>query len=360
MKAVAVYPGKKDSAHIRDVPAPEPGPGEVLVKLIRIGLDGTDSEINSALYGWAPKGEDYLILGHETFGRVQAVGKGVNGLKPGEGVVATVRRDCHWNCINCENDENDNCLTGDYMERGIKERHGMLAEFYVDDPRFIVPIPEEHAEVAVLLEPLTIAEKGVFQTFEAQKRMAWEPKTALVLGVGPLGVLCAMVLRDMEIETFAVGRGPLDPVRRTFLETMGVNYITTGETPLVEIPKKLGHQLDFVIEATGSSQVAFDAMQVIGINGALCLMGVSPGNKMLQVPTDVINLEMVLGNKLILGSVNANRKYFEMGVKRFARFEKRWPGLLNRFITKRVGMDGFMEGIAKDRSQLKVVVEVGD
>jgi threonine dehydrogenase-like Zn-dependent dehydrogenase len=236
----------------------------------------------------------------------------------------------------------------------------MLAEFYVDDPRFIVPIPEEHSEVAVLLEPLTIAEKGIFQTFEVQKRMAWEPKTALVLGIGPLGILCAMLLRDMEIETFAVGRGPLDPVRRTFLETMGVNYITTRETPLVEIPKKLGCQVDFVIEATGSSQVSFDAMQVIGINGALCLMGVSGGNKMLQVPADVINLEMVLGNKLILGSVNANRKYFEMGVRRFARFEKRWPGLLSRFVTKRVGMDGFMEGIAKDRSQLKVVIEVGD
>ncbi len=358
MKSVAVYPGKKDSAHLRDAPAPEPGPGEVLVKVKQVGLDGTDTEINDALYGWAPEGDDFLILGHETFGRVEAVGESVSDLKPGDGVVATVRRDCVWNCLNCQSAENDNCLTGDYHERGIKQRHGMLSEYYVDEPRFIVPIPEEHADVAVLLEPLTIAEKGVHQAFEAQRRMEWEPKTAVVLGVGPLGVLCMMVLRNMGVDTFAVGRGELDPVRQAFLETMGVPYLTSKETPIVELPKKLDRPLDFIVEATGSSKVAFDAMSSVGTNGVLCLMGVSGGNKCLSIPTDQINIEVVLGNKLIFGSVNANRKYFEMGIRHFGEFENRWPGLLREFITKRVGMEGFMEGIQRDKSQLKVVVEV--
>ncbi len=358
MKAVAVVPGKKDSAHLRDVPVPKPGPGEALVRLTRVGLDGTDTEINAAFYGWAPRGEDFLILGHETCGRVEAVGAGVRDLRVGDCVVATVRRDCPQKCLNCASAENDNCLTGDYMERGIKQRHGMLAEYYVDEPRFIVPVPEEHEEVAVLLEPLTIAEKGVFQAFAAQKRMAWKPKSAVVLGVGPLGVLCAMVLRNMAIDTFAVGRGPLDPIRQEFLEAIGVPYLTSTEIPINELPKKLGRPLDFILEATGSSQVAFDAMQSLGINGVLCLMGVSGGHKRLEVPTDEINLDVVLGNKLIFGSVNANRKYFEMGIRHFGEFERRWPGLLRKFITKRVGMEGFMEGIQRDKAQLKVVVEV--
>src|SRR5919108_5277843 len=167
MKAIAVFPGKSNSAHLAELPKPSvndiPDERGVLVKVLRIGIDGTDTEINQGLYGAAPEGSDFLVIGHESLGRVEDFRTGVKGFSKGDLVVATVRRP--GDCINCRAGESDMCLDGVYTERGIKGAHGYMAEFYADFGDFLVKIPEEHETIAVLLEPLTVVEKPIFQAF---------------------------------------------------------------------------------------------------------------------------------------------------------------------------------------------------
>lgn len=356
MKAVTVTPGARHSATLREVPTPEPGAGEVLVRLIDIGIDGTDAEIDEGLYGEAPQGQEYLVIGHESFGQVVAAGAGAAGVRPGDLVVATVRRP--GGCVNCRAGESDMCLDGRYTERGIRGRHGYMAEYYVESPDYLVTVPDSHRPFAVLLEPLTIVEKGIVQSFEIQRRLRWEPLRALVLGAGTIGLFAAMVLRNMGLDVTVVGRvAPDTPsLKLDILRTVGARYLSSERQPIKGLPEVLGN-IDLVIEATGSSEVVFDAMQILGVNGVLCLMGVTAGDRMITIPSDRINLEMVLGNKVVFGSVNANRRYFELGVEHFGELEARWPGLLGRFVTKRLPLAAFREGLESRREHVKVVLE---
>ncbi len=357
MKAVAVHPGEKGSAHLREVPTPDVGPGEVLVRVVQVGLDGTDTEINDGLYGEAPPGDDYLIIGHESLGVVEDVGSEVSDLSVGDLVVATVRRP--GGCINCQAGENDMCLDGDYTERGIKGAHGFLADYYVEVPDFLVTLPAEYEPVGVLLEPVTVAEKGIVQALEVQRRMAWEPGRALVLGAGPLGLLATALLRIMGLETYTVARAPADAasLKQQLIAEMGAAYLSSREHPVHELGSELG-RIDLIFEATGHSGVVFDAMQALGVNGVMCLTGITGGDAVREIPGDKINLEMVLGNKLVFGSVNANRRYFELGVGHMGEIRDRWPGLLERFFTQRLSIEEFEKGLQRPKDDIKTVVEL--
>src|SRR4051794_10082980 len=167
MKAIVVKPGQKDSIHMREMPDPKMKPDQVAVKMIRVGLCGTDAEINDGLYGQPPPGDEFLILGHENFGVVEDVGKKVKGFKPGDFVVATVRRPCGI-CFNCKHGENDMCTSGKYEERGIMRRHGYMAQYYVESAQWLNKIPKVAADVGVLLEPTTVVEKGIDHAFALQ------------------------------------------------------------------------------------------------------------------------------------------------------------------------------------------------
>src|SRR3954454_2328499 len=209
MKAIAVHPGTPNSMPLRETPEPKldeiPGGRGVLVKVLRVGVDGTDKEINAAEYGAAPPGFDYLIIGHEGFGQVEAVGPNVTELKPGDCVVATVRRPGHsiYDLIGT----NDMTTDDVYYERGINLRHGFLTEYYVDDADFIVKVPQGLKEVGVLLEPVTVVEKGIAQAYEIQRRLrVWRPRRAAVVGAGTIGLLAAMALRLRGLEVTVFGR----------------------------------------------------------------------------------------------------------------------------------------------------------
>lgn len=357
MQAVTARPGARRSATLHEVPAPEPGAGEVLVRVLDVGIDGTDAEIDDGLYGEAPPGADYLVIGHESLGRVEAVGADVLGVAPGDLVVAMVRRP--GGCLNCRAGESDMCLDGDYTERGIRGRHGYMAEYYVEAPEFLVPIPADYRRFAVLLEPMTIVEKGIAQSMAIQQRLHWKPKQALVLGAGTIGLFSAMVLRNEGLAVTVVGlEAPDTPSPRLeLLCQIGAEYRSSRIDPVSSLPDALGN-IDLVLEATGSSQVVFDAMQALGTNGVLCLMGITAGARMITVPSDRINLEMVLRNKVVFGSVNAHRRDFERGVRHFGEVERRWPGLLARLITRRLPLAAFRDGLESRRDQIKVVLEV--
>src|SRR6267142_633533 len=158
MKAIAVFPKTKE---VKLIDHPEPRitrPTDVKIKMLNVGVCGTDREIWSGQYGDPPPSSDYLITGHESFGQVIEAGPGVKTVKVGDYVVPTVRRGCPENCISCTNMEPDFCYTGHFTERGIKQAHGFMTEFVVDDEKYMNVIPPELTDVAVLLEPLTITE----------------------------------------------------------------------------------------------------------------------------------------------------------------------------------------------------------
>lgn len=361
MKAVAVTPGVKNSARLVDVPTPEPGRGEFRVRVQRVGIDGTDVEIDSAEYGQAPPGEDYLIVGHESFGQVDRIGPGADGFGVGDYVVALVRRPD--DCPPCRNGEPDMCIKGEYTERGIKGRHGYLAQFYVEAPQYLVKLPAELRDVGVLLEPLTVVEKGVRHAWEMQRRIRkWEPRKALILGAGPIGMLAALLARLRDLETIVYARDP-SPGISDRLDKIGARYIAKlderGEVQhhLGKLAEEFG-PFDFILEATGAAQVAIGAMRIIGADGVLCLASVTGGEAPMEICAACLNLELVLGNRVVFGTVNANRIDFEEGVKHLAQARTRFPGWLEALITRRVPLERFREGFERRPGDVKVVVEV--
>ena len=346
MKAIAVLPGQPGSVHLAQLPKPSvadvPGGRGVLVQVLRVGVDGTDREINAAEYGAAPEGYNFLIVGHESFGRVEAVGPNVTFLRPGDYVVATVRRPGHsiYDAIGLQDMTTDD----EYFERGINLRHGYLTEYYVEDEEFVVKVSKGLKEVGVLLEPMTVAQKGITQAYEIQRRLrVWRPRRAAVMGTGTLGLLASLVLRLRGLDVTAFGRTPAPYLNADLLEEIGAGYVNTAERSISSVAKAEG-AFDLIFEGTGSSAVVFESMQVLAKNGALVLSSITGGGRTLEVPADKINLDFVLGNKVMVGTVNASRENFESGVKDLAHAESEYPGWLKRLLTHPVrGLDNYRE-----------------
>jgi threonine dehydrogenase-like Zn-dependent dehydrogenase len=366
MKAVAVFPGTPNSMHLAQLAKPAvsevPDGRGVLVKVLRVGVDGTDKEINAAEYGAAPAGYDFLVTGHESFGRVVAVGPNVTEFQPGDYVVATVRRP--GNSIYDRIGTYDMTTDDVYYERGINLRHGFLTEYYVDDPEYIVKIPQGLKEIGVLLEPTTVVEKGIAQAYEIQRRLrVWRPRKAAVMGAGTIGLLAAMALRLRGLEVTVFGRTARPYLNSDLIEALGARYESTVTLPIVEGARRYG-PFDLIFEATGSSSVVFDSMQALGKNGVLVLSSVTGGDNMITVPADRINLDFVLGNKVMVGTVNANREYFEMGVKDLATAEAQYPGWLQRLLTHPVrGLENWqllLDTLTTAKGAIKVYCEVAE
>jgi glucose 1-dehydrogenase len=344
MKAIAVFPGRRDSVHLADLPLPAldevPDGRGVLVRVLRCGVDGTDKEINAAEYGAAPEGCDFLVIGHENFGRVEAVGPNVTEFAPGDYVVATVRR--RGSSIYDQIGAYDMTTDAVYFERGVSRRHGYLTEYYVDDPEYIVKVPAGLRDIAVIAEPLSVPEKGIIQAFEIQRRLkVWQPKKAAVLGTGTIGLLATLILRLRGIEVTAFGRTPKPYLNSDLVESLGARYVSTRDVSLREAAAMYG-PFDLIYEATGFAPIVFEAMEALGKNGVLVLASVTGGDQMVEVPAAKINLEFVLGNKVMVGTVNGNREYFEAAVRDLAMAEAQYPGWAGRLLTHPVpGLDNY-------------------
>jgi threonine dehydrogenase-like Zn-dependent dehydrogenase len=366
MKAVAVTPGTPHSVHLVELPAPRldevPHGRGVLVRVLKVGVDATDREINEAKYGAAPPGCDFLVLGHESFGIVEAVGPAVSHVKPGDYVTATVRRP--GGSIYDQIGTSDMTSEETYYERGINLLHGFLCEYYVDDAEFIVKMPAGLKHLHVLAEPMSCATKAVQQAFEVQRRLrVWRPATAYVMGAGQIGLLSTLVLRLRGLDVYTLARGEPPSLKADLVEAMGAHYVSTQHTPLGELPRQVG-KADLIIDATGSSAIAFGCMELLGHNGVLVWTSVTGGRQHVEVPSDKVNLDWVLGNKLLLGSVNANREHFEMGIKDLALGEVMFPHTIERILTTPVhGLENYrqmMSALVDDPTALKVFVEVAE
>ena len=364
MKAIAVIPGKKESIHLTETPKPSvndiPNGRGVLVRVLQVGVDATDREINDALYGNAPAGGNFLILGHESFGVVEEVGAKVNNLKPGDLVSCTVRRP--GGSIYDQIGRNDITSEEVYYERGINLRHGYLTEYFVDDIEFMVRVPAGLRHLGVLSEPASVCAKAIEQAYLAQQRLqVWQPETAFVLGAGQIGLLTTLMLRLRGLNVYTVARGKAPNRKSKITEAYGAKYISTQDISLVDLAKKVGRP-QLIVDATGSAEQAFRAMEVLGHNGALVWTSITGGSHEVTIPGDKINLEWVLGNKLLVGSVNGNRRHFELGIAALAHGEMEYPGVTERILTHPVkGLENYKEMmrlLVEDKDALKVYVEV--
>lgn len=361
MKAVAVYPADRRFGVI-DHPEPSLGsPTEVKLRMLDVGICGTDKEIVSFEYGTPPEGSPYLIIGHESLGEVVEVGPQVTRVQVGDLAVPTVRRPCDVpSCIACPVDRQDFCYSGEFTERGINQRHGYMTEYVVEEERYLNPVPRALRDVAVLVEPLTIAEKGIAQWKQIQQRLPWREKSsrAVVLGGGPVGLLGAMKLVLEGCETTVYSRTPQASDLEKLVSSFGAKFVHAESTSIADLAKQ--GSIDVVYEAVGASSLAFEVIPYLGTNGVFIFTGV-PGRKgPVSIDTDAIMCDAVLKNQLIFGTVNAGTESFADAIADVGSFLEKWPAALRSLITRRWPLEQATEPLAGKSGGIKNVIAVAN
>jgi glucose 1-dehydrogenase len=347
MRAITLAPGVKDSAALAEVPEPAVAEGALLVDGVALGICGTDAEIVDGEYGEAPPGAERLILGHESLGRVAEAPAG-SGFAPGDLVVGIVRRPDPLPCPSCAAGEWDFCRNGRYTERGIKALHGFGSERWRIEPEFAVKLDPGLGALGVLMEPTTIVAKAWEQIDRLLTRATIAPERVLVTGAGPIGLLAALLARQRGYELTVLDRATDGP-KPELARDLGATYHAGGVNELDPAP-------DIIVEATGASQVVLDALSHTAANGIVCLTGISSGGHEIGFDAGDLNRRIVLENDLVFGSVNANRRHYEAAADALARADRGW---LERLITRRVPLDRWHDALARERHDIKVVVELG-
>ncbi len=359
MKAIGVTPGTRELALVDQEPPRLATPTDVKLRMLDVGVCGTDREICAFQYGTPPAGHDHLVIGHESLGEVIEVGSGVSRLAPGDLVVPMVRRPCrHAHCVACRAGRQDFCYTGDFAERGIKGLDGFMTELVVDDERYMHVVPRALRDVAVLVEPLTIAEKALIQVEQVQQRLPWACTSchrAVVLGAGPVGLLGAMALVTAGFETTVYSREPAPNPKSDLVGSIGAHYRSAADTSIAQLGEAVGN-VDLVYEATGASAIAFEMMKVLGTNGIFVFTGV-PGRKApIEVDTDAIMKNLVLKNQVVFGTVNAGQEAFEAAIRDVGVFRERWPEAIASLITGRFPVEAYRDLLTGPPSGIKNVL----
>jgi threonine dehydrogenase-like Zn-dependent dehydrogenase len=349
MRALTVTPLEKGSLAVTDVADPEPGPDELLVEGLAIGVCGTDKEIAAGDYGWAPKGSDRLVIGHESLGRVRSAPPG-SDFAEGDLVVGVVRRPDPVPCGACAHGQFDMCRNGRYTERGIKQIHGYGSESWCVEKDYVVKLDPALEHVGMLMEPTTVVAKAWDQVDGVGGRAWFEPKTALVTGAGPIGLLAALigVQRGLDVHVLDVVK---DGPKPRLVADLGATY--HGD-PVDQVMDKL--KPDVVIEATGVGRVVFDVMAGTGSYGIVCLTGVSPLGRKITIDAGTINRDIVLENDCVVGSVNANLTHYAAAAKVLAAADLDWLG---RLVTRRVPLDKFADAFSAQDDDVKVAITLG-
>ena len=370
MNAIAVNPSKKEVGLV-DHPAPElVHEDDVKFRMLEVGICGTDREICRFDYGNPPAGFEHLVLGHEGLGEVVEVGSKVTTLKPGDLVVPLVRRPCaDTACEPCRNGRSDFCVTGDFAERGIKDVHGIMTECVVDREEFLCKVPEHLREVAVMMEPLSVAEKALEQICRIQQRVPWkagrsvddfsgEGQRAVVLGAGPIGILGAMAFKVAGFDTYVYSRSKAPNPKADIIESLGIPYISALETSPTELAERVGN-IDVVYEAIGQAKAAFEVLEVLGQNGTFVFTGI-PGFPLPKEDIDasLIMRRMVLKNQVLVGTVNASRLTFEWSVRDMEEFMRRWPDALKSVISGRHPLDNARSLLLDKATGIKNVLKL--
>lgn len=348
MKAITVEPKKAGTARLEDIPEPDEGDGSVLVEAVAVGVCGTDIEIVEGLYGWAPPGKTRLVLGHESLGRVIDPGPR-SGFRKGDLVVGIVRRPDPVPCPNCAVGEWDMCRNGRYTERGIKEIDGFMSERWRIEPEYAMKVDPSLGLLGVLIEPTSVVAKAWEQIAAVGQRSFWKPRTVLVTGAGPIGLLAALIGKQHGGEIHVLDRVE-SGAKPELVRALGATY-HTGTVAGV------GFEPDIIVECTGVGQVIADSMLAMGAGGILCLTGVGSGGSTAGMKTADVAAEMVLRNNVIVGSVNANKRHWYKAGESLARADRSW---LARLVTRRERPEDFTLALQRKPEDIKVVVQFSE
>ena len=347
MKAITVEPKKPGTALYEDIPEPDVLEGSVLVEAVAVGVCGTDVEIVEGKYGWAPPGKTRLVLGHESLGRVIDPGAS-SSLKKGDLVVGIVRRPDPVPCPNCAVGEWDMCRNGQYTERGIKEIHGFMSERWRIEPEYAMKVDSSLGILGVLLEPTTVITKALEQVLAVGQRALWEPKTMLVTGAGPIGLLAAGVARLPGTEVHVLDRVETG-LKPELVRAIGATYHSGSVLDL-------GFEPDIIVECTGVGSVIAESIQKVGAGGVVCLTGVGSGGIAPRATADFA-AAAVLKNNVVIGSVNANRRHWYRASERLARLDRKW---LSHLITRREKPENFKQALERKPDDIKVVIQFSE
>jgi threonine dehydrogenase-like Zn-dependent dehydrogenase len=330
MKALVVEPGRAGTARVEDVPASAIAAGEVPVRVLEVGVCGTDREIVHGLFGVAPDAEDLLVLGHEALGVVERDG---HGFARGDLVSATVRRSC-GRCSACGEGSPDSCLTGDYSERGITRLHGYARELVGESPEQLVPIPSSLGRLGVLAEPTSACARALRHARTIGGRQPWELQRALVIGAGAIGTLVTFLLRLDDVEVVTTSLEPARPL----IEESGARYASVANDDV--------GRFDLVVECAGNAQLMADALGLVRRSGVVCLLGIDGREQTVELDGRTIGVDAVLENRVLFGSVNARREDWLAGIDALDEMRRRWPGTLEQLVGLRVPLDRFEEALA--------------
>jgi threonine dehydrogenase-like Zn-dependent dehydrogenase len=347
MKAITVEPKKPGTAQYEEMPEPDVSEGSVLVEAVAVGVCGTDVEIVEGKYGWAPPGATRLVLGHESLGRVIDPGPRTS-LKQGDLVVGIVRRPDPVPCPNCAVGEWDMCTNGQYTERGIKEIHGFMSERWRIEPEYAIKVDPSLGLLGVLLEPMTVITKAIEQIFLVGQRAYWEPKTVLVTGAGPIGLLAALRLSVRNLQVHVLDRAETGP-KPQLVRDLGATYHTGSVLDLDFNP-------DIVVECTGVGAVIADSIKQVNSGGIICLTGVGAGGVAERATADMA-AAAVLKNNVIVGSVNANKRHWYRAGQNLANSDREW---LARLITRREKPENFQQALKRQSDDIKVVIQFSE
>jgi glucose 1-dehydrogenase len=331
-------PGRAHTTTVAELPDPSPGPGELLLRTLEVGVCGTDREISEGTFGVAPAGAERLLLGHELLGEVQSDG---HGFTRGDLVAATVRRSC-GRCEACAEGSPDACHTGDYSERGITRLDGFASELVAERAEHLVAVPLSLGRLGVLAEPASICARAIRQARAVGERQPWRAERALVIGPGAIGMLSTYFLRLDGFEVWVAGRSPGSTAKARLAEACGARYVSTEETPLAALTEETGG-FDVVIEAAGDAQVMLDTLGLLRRNGVACLLGVDGRSRTIGIDGPVLGVDTILQNRALLGSVNAHARDWEAAVDNLDSARARWPDALEEFVGLRVPVDRFAD-----------------
>jgi glucose 1-dehydrogenase len=346
MRGLTTIPLSKDTLDVTDLPDPSPGDGELLVDGIAVGVCGTDKEIAAGEYGWAPPGQERLVMGHESLGRVRTAPEG-SAFAAGDLVVGVVRRPDPVPCGACAHGEFDMCRNGQYTERGIKQIHGYASEQWTVERDYVVKLDPRLEQVGMLLEPTTVVAKAWEQIERIGSRAWFEPKNVLVTGAGPIGLLAALLgtQRGLDVHVLDV---VTDGPKPQLVKDIGATY---HHASIDEVTTRVHPEI--VIEATGVSKLVLAAVSNTAAYGIACLTGVSSGGRTISTDIGELNRDLVLENDAIFGSVNANLRHYEQGAEALAKAELAW---LDRLVTRRVPLERFHEAFTPEQDDVKVVI----
>jgi threonine dehydrogenase-like Zn-dependent dehydrogenase len=355
VQALVTEPGVEGTTRVEEIGAEKLGEELVPVRVLEVGVCGTDREISHGLFGIPPPGDSELVIGHELLGVVDRDG---HGFARGDLVTATVRRSC-GRCRACLEGSPDSCLTGAYDERGITRLHGFARELVGEDPSQLVPIPASLGQLGVLAEPASVCARAIRHARAIGDRQPWEPQRALVIGAGAVGALASVLLRLDGMEVWVAALEPADSPRASLIEAFGSRYVSTASVTLSQLRDEVGG-FDLVIEAAGDAQIMIEAISLLRRSGVACVLGLDPRDRDVRLPGRVLGVDTILGNRVVFGSVNARREDMHAAVAALDAARMRWPEPVDAMVGLRVPLDRFGDAFDHRGGGIKATLVVSE